>query len=119
LGGLWWFYLRREWQARVFGDAVAHAIQHPMQLRRQNRELAHVTGNNNIMGVDSVRGGVVWLRRFLGRGRNGMWLGRLVLFGSAFLAYVEPKLFFFFVRENSGVQPRSERKMTVMGVTGL
>ncbi len=56
------------------------------------------------MGVDLERGGVVWLRRFLGRGRNGMWLGRLALFGSAYLAYVEPKLFFFFAQENSGVQ---------------
>ncbi len=81
LGGLWWFYLPREWQARVFGDAVAHASQHPVRLRHQNRELAHVNGNNNITGVDLGRGGVVWLRRFLGRGRNGMWLGRLALFG--------------------------------------
>jgi len=65
-------------------------------LRRQNRERAHVNGNNNITGVDLGRGGVLWLRRFLGRGRNGMWIGQLALFGSAFLAYVEPKLFFFF-----------------------
>ncbi len=52
LGGLWWFYLRREWQAHVFGNAVARASEHPVQLRRQNRELAHVDGNNNITGVD-------------------------------------------------------------------
>jgi len=94
-----------EWQARIFGNAVARASQHPVQMRRQNRKLAHVNGNNNITGVDLGRGGVVWLRQFLGQGRNGMWLGRLALFGSAILAYVEPKLFFFFTRENSGVQP--------------
>jgi len=61
----------------------------------------HVNGNNNIMGVDLGKGGVVWLWRFLRRGRNGMWLGWLALFGSAFLAYVEPKLFFFVSRRNS------------------
>jgi len=81
LGGLWWFYLPREWQARVFGDAVALASQHPVQLHRQNCELAHVNGTNNITGVDLGRGGVVWLWQFLGWGRNGMWLGRLALFG--------------------------------------
>jgi len=47
------------------------------------------------MEVNIGRGGVVWLRRFLGQSRDGMWLGRLTLFGSTFLAYVEPKLFFF------------------------
>ena len=73
LGGLWWFYLCREWQARVFGNAVARTSEHPMRLCRQNRELAHVNGNNNITGVDLGRGGVVWFRQFLGRGRNGMW----------------------------------------------
>jgi hypothetical protein len=52
LGGLWWFYLRRDWQERVFGDTVAHASEHPVRLRRQNRELAHVNGNNNIAGVN-------------------------------------------------------------------
>jgi len=51
-----------------------------VQLRPQNRKLAHVNGNNNITGVNLGRGGVVWLRRFLGRGRNGMWLSRLALF---------------------------------------
>jgi hypothetical protein len=110
LGGLWWFYLRREWQARVFGNAVARASEHPVQLGCQNRELAHVNGNNNITGVDFGRGGVVWFQRFLGRGRNGMWLSRLALFGSAFLVYVEPKLFFFFAWENSGVQPLIQLK---------
>ncbi len=94
-GGLWWFYLRREWQARVFGDTVACASEHPVRLRHQNHELVHVNGNNNITGDDLGRGGVVWFRRFLGRGRNGMWLSWLALFGSAFLVYVEPKLFFF------------------------
>ena len=78
LGGLWWFYLRREWQARVFGNAVTCASEHPVRLRCQNRELVHVNGNNNIMGVDLGRGGVVWFRQFLGRGRNGMWLSHLV-----------------------------------------
>jgi len=63
LGGLWWSYLPREWQARVFGDAVACASQQ-LRLRRQNRELAHVNGNNNITGVDLGRGDVVWLRQF-------------------------------------------------------
>jgi len=80
LGGLWWFYLPQEWQARIFGDAVACASQHPVRLHHQNHELAHVNGNNNITGVDLGRGDVVWLWRFLGRGRNGMWLGRLALF---------------------------------------
>ena len=42
LGGLWWFYLRREWQARVFGDAVARASEHPVRLHHQNREHALV-----------------------------------------------------------------------------
>jgi len=51
-----------------------------VRLRRQNRELAHVNVNNNITGVNLGRGGDVWLRRFLGRGRNGMWLGRLALY---------------------------------------
>ncbi len=78
LGGLWWFYLRRERQARVFGDAVARASEHPVQMRRQNHELAHVNGNNKITGVDLGRGGVVWFWRFLGRGRKGMW--RLIWF---------------------------------------
>jgi hypothetical protein len=96
LGGLWWFYLRREWQARVFGNAVAHASEHPVRLRRQNRELAYVNGNNNITGVDLGRGGVVWFRQFLGRGRNGMCRDVATLFGSAFLVYVEPKPFFCF-----------------------
>jgi len=64
LGDLWWFYLPREWQARVFGDAVARASQHPMRLRRQNRELAHVNGNNNITGVDLGREGVVGFGNF-------------------------------------------------------
>jgi hypothetical protein len=59
LGGLWWFYLHQEWQARVFGDAVAHESEHPVRLHCQNRELAHVNGNNNITGVDLGRGGVV------------------------------------------------------------
>jgi hypothetical protein len=94
LGGLWWFYLCQEWQARVFGNAVARASEHPVRLHRQNRELAHVNGNNNITGVDLGRGGVVWIRQFLGRGRNGMWCDVAALFGSAFLVYVEPILFF-------------------------
>ena len=89
-------YLRREWQARVFGDTVARASEHPVQLRRQNCELAHVNGNNNITVVDLGREGVVWFRQFLGRGRNGMWHDVAALFGSTFLVYVEPKLFFFF-----------------------
>jgi hypothetical protein len=105
LGGLWWFYLCREWQARVFGDAVARASEHPVQLRRQNRKLAHVNGNNNITGVNLGRGGVVWFRQFLGWGRNGMWRDVAALFGSAFLVYVEPKLFFAFARENSQCSP--------------
>jgi hypothetical protein len=42
LGGLWWFYLRREWQARIFGDTVSHASEHPVRLRCQNREHALV-----------------------------------------------------------------------------
>ena len=67
--------------------------KHPVRLRCQNRELAHVNGNNNITGVDLGRGGVVWFRQFLGRGRNGMWRDVAALFGSAFLWYVEPKLF--------------------------
>ena len=79
LGGLWWFYLRQEWQARVFGDAVARASEHPVQLHCQNCKLAHVNGNNNITGVDLGRGGVVWFWQFLGRGRNEMWLPSLVL----------------------------------------
>jgi hypothetical protein len=93
LGGLWWFYLRREWQARVFGDAVARASEHPVRLRRQNRKLAHVNGNNNITGIDLGKGGVVWFWRFLGWGRNRMWRDVATLFGSAFLVYVEPTLF--------------------------
>jgi len=54
----------REWQARIFGNAVARASQHPMRLHRQNRELAHINGNNNITGVDLGRGGVVALAIF-------------------------------------------------------
>jgi len=71
-------------------------------VHRQNRELAHVNGNNNITGADLGRGGVVWLRRFLGRGRNGMWLGRLALLS---LRTWNQNSSFFFARENSGVQP--------------
>jgi hypothetical protein len=74
LGGLRWFYLCQKWQAHVFGNAVARASEHPMQLHCQNCKLAHVNGNNNITGVNLGRGGVVWFWQFLGRGRNGMWL---------------------------------------------
>ncbi len=42
------------------------------------------------------------LRRFLGRGRNGMWLGRLALFG---LHTWNQNFFFAYARENSPVQP--------------
>ena len=106
LGGLWWFYLRREWQARVFGNAVARASEHPMRLCRQNCELAHVNGNNNITGVDLGRGGVVWFRRFLGWGRNGMWRDVAALFGSCVSCVRGTQTFFFaFAPENSPVQP--------------
>jgi len=64
LGGLWWFYLPREWQARVLGNAVACSSQHPVRLCRQNRKLAHLNGNNNITGVDLGRGGVVGFGNF-------------------------------------------------------
>ena len=80
-----------------------------MQLHCQNRGLAHVNGNNNITGVNLGRGGVVWLRRFLGRGKNGMWLGWLALFG---LRTWNQNSSFFFAQENSGVQPLIERGVT-------
>jgi hypothetical protein len=85
-------YLCREWQARVFGDADACASEHPVRLRCQNRELAHLNGNNNITGVDLGRGGVVWFRKFLGRGRNGMW--RLIWFCISCVRGTKTLLFF-------------------------